>query len=156
MVITSLISYMFTLPSPWQLRSSCDDRLFCGPHVRTKSYGQGSFAYQGANTWNQLPLSVWHSQSLASFKTKLEPHLFPKWKDFEAECTTALSIISFFSPVYTTLFAVRSAWLQRVAALCVQQVLRVWECVCVRACAWVSDCRVCVSVCVCVFKLAEQ
>ena len=44
-------------PAPWQLRSSTDDRLFCFPHVKTKSYGQRSFAYQGANTWNQLPLS---------------------------------------------------------------------------------------------------
>ena len=63
---------------PRQLHSSSDDRLFCVPHVRTKSYGQRSFAYQGANTWNQLPLSVQHSQSLASFKTKLKTHLFPK------------------------------------------------------------------------------
>ena len=53
-------------------------KLFCVPHVRTKSYGQRSFAYQGTNTWNQLPLSVRHSQSLASFKTKLKTHLFPK------------------------------------------------------------------------------
>ena len=45
---------------PRQLRSLSDDRLFCVPHVRTKSYGQRSFAYQGANTWNQLPLSVRH------------------------------------------------------------------------------------------------
>ena len=63
---------------PRQLRSSSDDRLFCVPHVRTKSYGQRSFAYQGAYTWNQLPLSVRHSQSLAPFKTKLKTHLFPK------------------------------------------------------------------------------
>ena len=67
------------LPStPQQLRSSSDDRLFSVPHARTKSYGQRSFDFQGANTWNQLPLSVRHSQSLASFKTKLKTHLFPK------------------------------------------------------------------------------
>ena len=65
-------------PLPQQLPSSSDDRLFCVPHFRTKSYGQRSFAYQGANTWNQLPLPVRHSQSLALFKTKLKPHLFPK------------------------------------------------------------------------------
>ena len=65
-------------PLPRQLRSSSDDRFFCVPHVRTESYGQRSFAYQGANTWNQLPLSVRRSQSLASFKTKLTTHLFPK------------------------------------------------------------------------------
>ena len=81
--LTSLISYMFTLPPPpphppRQFCSSSDDRFFCVPYVRTKSYGQRSFAYQGANTWNQLPLSVRHSQSLASFKTKLKTHLFPK------------------------------------------------------------------------------
>ena len=93
--LTSLISYMFTLP-PRQLRSSSDDRLFCVPHIRTKSYGQRSFAYQGANTWNQLPLSVRHSQSLASFKTKLKTHLFPKWIDLEAEYATTLSIFFFF------------------------------------------------------------
>ena len=54
--LTSLISYMLTLPPPplppypGQLRSSSDDRLFCVPRVRTKSYGQRSSAYQGANT----------------------------------------------------------------------------------------------------------
>ena len=61
-----------------QLRSSSDDRLFCVPHTRTKSYGQRSLGYQGASTWNKLPLSVRHSQSLTSFKTKLKTHLFPK------------------------------------------------------------------------------
>ena len=88
--LTSLISYVFTPPPPpyththtppplpRQLRSSSDDRLFCVPHVKTKSYGQRSFAYLGANTWNQLPLSVRHLQSLASFKMKLKTHLFPK------------------------------------------------------------------------------
>ena len=81
---------------PRQLHYSFDDQLFCVPHIRTKSYGQRSFAYQGANTWNQLPLSVRHLQSLASFKTKPKTHLFPKWIDLEAEYTTALSI--FFSP----------------------------------------------------------
>ena len=39
-----------------QLLSSSDDRLFRVPHIRTESYGQRSFAYWGADTWNQLPL----------------------------------------------------------------------------------------------------
>ena len=61
-----------------QFRFSSDDRLFRVPRVRTKSYGQRSFAYQGATIWNQPQLSVRHSWSLTSFKTKLKPHLFSK------------------------------------------------------------------------------
>ena len=76
---TCLISYMFApppLPISPKLRSSPGDLLFCVPHIRTKSYGQRSFAYQGANIWNQFPHSVRHSQSLTSFKPKLKTHFF--------------------------------------------------------------------------------
>ena len=46
----SYISDLLHVYTPsWQLRSSSDDWLFRVPHIRTKSYGQRSFAYQGDN-----------------------------------------------------------------------------------------------------------
>ena len=60
------------------LRSSSDDRIFSLPCMRTKTYGQRTFSFQGPSTWNKLPNSLRHSQSLQSFKTSLKTHLFPK------------------------------------------------------------------------------
>ena len=60
-----------------QVRSSSDDGLFCVPHARTKSHGQRTFIYLGTTTWNQLPLSVRHSQSLNFFQNQTKTPSFP-------------------------------------------------------------------------------
>ena len=76
-LIPSYISDLLQLYTPSrQLRSSADTRLFRIPSFRTKSKGQRSFSYQAPVNWNQLPLSVRHSDSLVSFKSSLKTHLF--------------------------------------------------------------------------------
>eukprot|EP00745_Piridium_sociabile_P004237 TRINITY_DN12507_c0_g1_i3.p1 TRINITY_DN12507_c0_g1~~TRINITY_DN12507_c0_g1_i3.p1 ORF type:complete len:128 (-),score=15.14 TRINITY_DN12507_c0_g1_i3:89-472(-) len=59
-----------------ELRSSADTRVLQIPSVRTKTYGQRSFSFQGPSVWNKLPLSLRHSTSLQSFKRDLKTHLF--------------------------------------------------------------------------------
>ena len=58
-----------------QLRSAADTRILRFPPCRTKTYGQRSFSYQAPVIWNQLPHSVRHSPTLASFKSSLKTHL---------------------------------------------------------------------------------
>ena len=60
-----------------ELRSSADTRLFKIPSVRTKTFGQRSFAFQAPLIWNHLPHSLRHSSSLQSFKLHLKTFLFP-------------------------------------------------------------------------------
>ena len=59
-----------------QLRSSADTRVYRIPTVRTKTLGQRAFIYQGPVTWNGLPLSVRHSDSILSFRSNVKTHLF--------------------------------------------------------------------------------
>ena len=127
-VLSCLSDLLHVYTPSRQLCSSSDDWLFHGARIRTKLYGQRCCAYQGANTWNQLPLSVQHSQSLTSFKMKLKIHLIPKWIDLEVGFTMAFSFFRvlfcydflFSSYVWYMLFTVWSGWLQWVAALCAQ------------------------------------
>ena len=58
------------------LRSSSDSRTLTIPCVRTKTFGQRSFAYQGPATWNELPFDLRHKDSLSTFKSALKTHLF--------------------------------------------------------------------------------
>jgi hypothetical protein len=60
------------------LRSSSDTRILRIPSVRTKSYGQRSFSYQAPTTWNNLPVSLRHAESVTSFRSSLKTHLFPR------------------------------------------------------------------------------
>lgn len=74
----SYLSDLLHLYTPVRtLRSSSDDRVFSLPRMRTKTHGQRTFSYQGPFTWNKLPYSLRHSQSLQSFKSSLKTHLFP-------------------------------------------------------------------------------
>ena len=47
-----------------QLRSSADNRMFRMPSFRIKSSGQSSLSHQAPTIWNQLPVSVRHSNSV--------------------------------------------------------------------------------------------
>ena len=59
-----------------QLRSSTDTRLLRISSIRTKSFGQRSFCFQGPTVWNTLPTTVRHMSSTSSFKSALKTHLF--------------------------------------------------------------------------------
>jgi len=61
---------------PRYLRSSSDSSTLQIPCLRTKTYGQGSFAYQGPTTWNDLPFDLRHKDSMFTFKSALNTHLF--------------------------------------------------------------------------------
>jgi hypothetical protein len=61
---------------PRQLRSSSDTRILTIPSVRTKTFGQRSFAHQGPVLWNVLPRSLRHTESSVSFKHSLKTFLF--------------------------------------------------------------------------------
>ena len=58
------------------LRSSSDTRILRIPTVKTKSYGQRSFAYQGPTIWNKLPLEIRHQGTIDGLKRALKTHLF--------------------------------------------------------------------------------
>ena len=46
------------------------------PTVKTKSYGQRSFAYQGPTIWNKMPLEIRHHGTIDGLKRALKTHLF--------------------------------------------------------------------------------
>ena len=58
------------------LRSSSDTRILKIPKVKTKSYGQRSFAYQGPIIWNKLPLEIRHQGKIDGLKQALKTYLF--------------------------------------------------------------------------------
>ena len=58
------------------LRSAADTRIFRVPRMGRRTLGERSFQCIGSVIWNSLPLSVRHSSSLSSFKSKLKTHLF--------------------------------------------------------------------------------
>jgi hypothetical protein len=58
------------------LRSSADTRIFRIPTFSRKRHGYRAFSYSAVKTWNSLPYSVRHSQTLPSFKTMLKTYLF--------------------------------------------------------------------------------
>lgn len=72
--LSSLLSLY--VPSRQNLRSAADTRVLRVPLVKTKSYGQRTFAYQSSVVWNSLPYDLRHAESTASFKRRLKTHLF--------------------------------------------------------------------------------
>ena len=71
------LSEMLHLYSPSRsLRSAADTRIFRVPGMGRRTLGARSFQDFGPVLWNSLPLSVRHSSSLSSFKSKLKTYLF--------------------------------------------------------------------------------
>ena len=58
------------------LCSASDTGIFRIPMMGRRILGETSFQYIGPVLWNSLPLSVRHSSSLTSFKSKLKTHIF--------------------------------------------------------------------------------
>ena len=56
------------------LRSSVQLRLITS--ITSTQYGQRSFSAAAAELWNDLPLHVKNSHTLAQFKSSLKTHLF--------------------------------------------------------------------------------
>ena len=56
------------------LRSSAQLRLITS--ITSTQYGQRSFSVAASELWNDLPLHVKNSQTLAQFKSSLKTHLF--------------------------------------------------------------------------------
>ena len=52
------------------------DCASCQPRTKLKTYGERSFQYAAPNEWNNLPLIIRESPSLAIFKNKLKTFLF--------------------------------------------------------------------------------
>ena len=77
------LSELLHLYSPRPFRSAADTRMFRVPRVGRRTLGERSFQYIGPVIWNSLPLSVRHSSSLSSFKSKLKTHHFSSayWSD---------------------------------------------------------------------------
>ena len=61
------------------LRSSADTRIFRLPTYNRKQHGQRAFSYSAVKTFNALPYSVRHCQTLTTFKTNLKTHLFKEY-----------------------------------------------------------------------------
>ena len=58
------------------LHSSSDTRILKIPVVKTKSYDQSSFAYQGPTIWNNLPLAIRHQGRIDGLTRALKPVFF--------------------------------------------------------------------------------
>ena len=56
--------------------SAADTRIFRVPRMGRRTPVERSFQHFGPVLWNSLPLSVRHSSSLSSLKSKLKTHLF--------------------------------------------------------------------------------
>ena len=56
------------------LRSSVQLQLITS--ITSTQYGQRSFSAAASELWNDLPLHVKNSQTLAQFKSSLKTHLF--------------------------------------------------------------------------------
>ena len=70
------LSELLHLCSPSRcLRSAADTRIFRVSRMDRRTLGERSFQCIGPVLWNSLPLSVTHSSSLSSFKSKLKTHL---------------------------------------------------------------------------------
>ena len=74
-------SYLCDLITPYS--NSCNLRsnnqlllASCQPRTKLKTYGERSFQYAAPNEWNNLPLIIRESPSLAIFKNKLKTFLF--------------------------------------------------------------------------------
>ena len=57
------------------LCSSMNTHIFCVPRMGGRTLGERSFQYIGLMLWNSLPLSIRHSSSLSSLKSKLKTRL---------------------------------------------------------------------------------
>ena len=73
-------SYLEELLTPYvpsrQLRSSADTTKLKIPNVKSKSFGERSFAFIGPKIWNTLPQKLREIEKIDSFKTHLKTHLF--------------------------------------------------------------------------------
>ena len=63
-------------PPSRSLRSASDIRIFRVPRMGRRTLREKSFQYIRTVIWNSLPLSVRHSSSFSSFKSKLKTRLF--------------------------------------------------------------------------------
>ena len=77
------------------LHSSADTRIFRIPTRKKKFQGQRAFSHLGPVTWNKLPYSVRHAQTLSQFKTQLKTTLFRSV--YEPDSRTSV-----YSPVHPT------------------------------------------------------
>ena len=72
------------------LRSASDAGVFRIPAFKRKQHGQRAFSYSAAKTWNFVPFSVRHTQSILFQPSSpiLEPsssNSFPQWGAADAE-----------------------------------------------------------------------
>ena len=69
---------LVNLYEPARALRSADKMLLTVPSTRCKSYGDRSFSFVAAKTWNSLPMNVRSSSSLECFKNSLKTFLFKK------------------------------------------------------------------------------
>ena len=48
------------------------------PFTKSKTFADRSFSVAGPRIWNGLPVDLWHSGTVDSFKAKLKTYLFHK------------------------------------------------------------------------------
>ena len=71
------LSDLFQVYTPARcLRSSSDTHILSIPRVKTKCYGQHSFAYQGSTIWSKLLLESRHQGTIDDLKWALKPVFF--------------------------------------------------------------------------------
>ena len=73
-----LSDLLVPLESPHNLRSISMGN-FKVPRSRTTTYGDRAFAIAAPQLWNDLPLEIRNSPTVATFKTNLKTHLFKKF-----------------------------------------------------------------------------
>ena len=72
----SYITQLLVRYNPPRSLRSAGKYLLEVPRVRLKSYGDGDFSVAAPKLWNDLPLEIKLSPSVAVFKSRLRTHLF--------------------------------------------------------------------------------
>ena len=64
-------------PSPaYDFRRNCDLLLLEKTNQLNYNKSESIFSHASVTVWNDLPLDIWESSSILSFKTKLKTHYF--------------------------------------------------------------------------------
>ena len=70
------LSDLLTIYKPTRTLRSSTKELLVQPRCNLKTYGGRAFSIIAPKLWKALPLNIWNSASLESFKSTLKTHLF--------------------------------------------------------------------------------
>ena len=92
------LSKLLTVYTPARpLRSSSDPNILNVATTRTKSYSQGTFAYQKPSNWNRIPGEVWSIKHTFAFNRE-------SWRHSSSISRTKISKLLFYFYIFVNLY----------------------------------------------------